>query len=201
MNNAFYQIQFALIGIKQSIPFVLCCIGVLWMIQIFNSLVGYRLNYFGIMPRNFLGLIGIVFCPFLHGSFSHLLFNSIPLFVLMNFILLKGFITFVTITCIIILLSGLAVWLLGRPAIHVGASGLIMGYFGFALVDAYENSSSISIGVAIVCLYYFAGFIFQILPTGDRTSWESHLFGLLAGILAVFLAPILTPYLIYLMQH
>lgn len=157
-------------------------------------LSGYRLNHLGIYPRKLSGLIGIFFSPFLHANFSHLLFNSIPLFVLMNFMLLNGIPSFIAITLIIVILSGLAVWLFGRPAIHIGASGLIMGYWSYSLVQAYEHSSIITIGVASICLYYFAGFILQIMPTRDRTSWESHLFGFLAGIAAVFLMPYINFY-------
>src|SRR5690606_2972312 len=96
----------------------------------------YRLNIFGIYPRKIPGIIGIVFSPFLHGSAQHLFFNSIPLVVLAALILVKGHLYFYEVTIWIAVFSGVLTWLFGRSAFHIGASSVIMGYWGFLLFEA-----------------------------------------------------------------
>jgi len=166
---------------------VFACIGSLWLIQILNKLSGYRLNHLGIWPRHPSGLAGIFIAPFLHGSFEHLFLNSMVLSVLLNFMLLLGLHTCLMATIWIITLGGGLLWLLGRPAIHIGASGLIMGYWGFLLVSAYHLGSMFSILIALMCLYFFSSLIFNLFPIDKVSSWEGHLFGFIAGILAVYL--------------
>lgn len=170
-----------------NLYFLLWMVGGLWFIQIINTLSGYRLNGLGIYPRQANGILGIVFSPFLHGSYQHLFLNSIPLFVLGGLMLMTGKYLFFKISFFIIVVSGLITWLLGRPAYHIGASGLILGYWGFLLCNAYIARSTIAVFLALLCLYYFGGFIFSLFPQEERISWESHLAGFLAGILACYL--------------
>jgi membrane associated rhomboid family serine protease len=187
--NIINQLQDVTSSLKANISLALILLGSLWVLLIINKLVGYRLNYLGIYPRHPLGLIGIIFHPFLHGSFNHLFFNSIPLFVLLTFILTASLHTFICITLLIILISGFSIWLFGRRAIHVGASSLIMGYWGYLLVFAYRNPSVLTYALAIVCIYYFSSLLLSIFPSEEKISWEGHLFGLLAGIATTYLCP------------
>ena len=127
---------------------------------------------------------GIIFWPFLHGGFYHLLMNTTPLLVLGYFVALRGFVPFFQISAIIVLVGGLGVWVAGREAYHIGASGLVFGYFGFLVAaGVYERSVS-ALAVASFALFYYGGLIFGILPTESFVSWEGHLFGLLAGVLS-----------------
>jgi membrane associated rhomboid family serine protease len=183
------QIQSAISLVKDNIPLALLLIGFLWGILIVNKLVGYRLNLLGIYPRHLIGLIGIPIHPLLHGGFNHLFFNSIPLFVLLTFVLTGGINSFICITLSITLISGFAIWLFGRRAIHIGASDLIMGYWGYLLVDAYQHPSILTYILAIICIYYFGGLLLSVFPQEERISWEGHLFGLIAGIATAFLCP------------
>lgn len=164
-------------------------LGILWCIDIVNWLfLGSRLNYLGIYPRNKAGLIGIIFSPFLHRDFKHLLFNSIPLFFLgLALLVTDGTITFCWITCVIILVSGLCVWLFARKGLHIGASGLISGYFGYILASAYTHPGVITILMAILAIYYFGGIFIGIFPKEKHVSWEGHLFGILSGMLCAFI--------------
>lgn len=164
----------------------------LWVLQVINWLTGYRLNRLGIVPRNLPGLIGIVFSPFLHGNFNHLFFNTIPLLVLACFILVGGEKLFFLVSITIILISGFAVWLFGRRAIHIGASSLIMGYWGYLLVSAYMHPSLMTLVLAVVSVYYFGGLFFGLFPGEKNVSWEGHLFGCLSGIIANFIFPMTT---------
>jgi membrane associated rhomboid family serine protease len=173
--------------LQTNIHLTLIILGCLWLIHLLNFCIGYRLNALGIYPRKIRGLKGIVFAPLLHGSFNHLFFNSIPLFVLVDFTLLSGIHHFISITCIIMLFSGLGTWLFARRGMHVGASSVVMGYWGYLLIDAYRHPSLITIMLAILCIYYFGGLLFSIFPQEERVSWEGHLFGFLAGISTVYL--------------
>lgn len=168
-------------------PMTLKCLGLLWLIQIANSSVHYRLNILGIWPRRWIGLPGIFCSPFLHGSAEHLFFNSVPLLFLLTLMQLFGQQVFIIVSLVIMVVSGVAVWLLGRPGIHVGASGLLMGYWGFLLVQVYCQPSVMGIIIAALCLYYLGSLWLNLLPSGKQTSWEGHVFGCVAGGLSAFL--------------
>jgi len=189
MQHIISDLQHIISSVQHNMPFVLFLIGILWLINLINFIFHYRLNLLGIWPRTSYGLIGIFFTPFLHSNFSHLFFNSIPLFVLTNLILIQGYKTFYLVSIAVIILSGLAIWLFGKPGIHVGASALIMGYFGYLLANAYYQLTATTIILAILCLYYLSGLFFSLIPTGEKgISWEGHVFGFLAGILVAYLS-------------
>jgi membrane associated rhomboid family serine protease len=157
-------------------------IALLWAIQFVNALLGYRLTMFGIYPRHPFGLLGIFTSPFIHGSFNHLFFNTIPLFLLLILLLGKGFHTFIVITLNIMILGGLGTWLFGRRALHVGASSVIMGYMGYLLAQAYTQRSASAIILGILALYYCGSILLSLIPNDAKTSFEGHIFGFMAGV-------------------
>ncbi len=116
-----------------QLPFMGYLLLVVWAINIFNWIFGSPFNLLGIYPRSLWGLMGIIFSPILHANFNHLFFNSIPFFVLGMFLLTLGQSFFIMVTICISLVQCTLVWLFARKAIHIGASGLISGYFGFIL--------------------------------------------------------------------
>ncbi len=172
---------------KQQLPFMGYLLFYLWLINIINWILRSPLNRLGIYPRSPRGLLGIIFSPILHADFNHLFFNCIPLFVLGMFILSLGEDLFIGVTVLIILLQGILVWLFGRKYLHIGASGVISGYFGFVLALAYFYPTIISLILAFVAIYYFGSIIFGIFPTAEAVSWESHLAGLASGILIAYI--------------
>ncbi len=156
----------------------------LWGIHIANYMADYRFNKFGIKTRFMTGIPGIFLAPLLHGDFNHLFFNSIPFFVLSSLLLIDGKVAYYKISLLIIIISGFFTWLLGRRGVHIGASGLIMGYFGYLLARAYFGFSGTTIILAGICIYYFGGLIGSIFPGAKcNVSWDGHLFGMLAGVL------------------
>ena len=173
---------------KQNVFFAIVMVGGLWAINGFNWFIFRgRLNVFGIYPRHPLGLIGIVCSPFLHGSFNHLFYNSIPLFLLWCLMLSLGWSVFYCVTISIVLISGGLIWLFGRSGLHVGASAVAMGYWGYLLVSAVYHPSVIALLLAGLTLYYLGSLFLNVFPTDDGVSWEGHVMGLVAGIVTVYL--------------
>jgi membrane associated rhomboid family serine protease len=192
-------LQDTIFNLQQHALFALKLIGLLWLLQIINWSLGYRLNALGIRPRTLSGLLGIIFSPFLHGGFGHLFLNTIPLFALGCLILVNGQETFYTVSIIIIVLGGFATWLFGRRATHVGSSILIMGYFGYLLANSYYHFNASTVILAIICVYYFGGLISALVPDKREISWESHIFGFIAGIVAAYIYPMI-PSVLQLIQ-
>jgi len=181
-----------IVAMQNNLWFCFKIIILLWAIQTVNFLGKYSFNSFGIRTRELRGLPGIFFSPFLHGNFNHLFFNTIPLFVLSNLVLLNGKPVFYYVTFSIIILSGLLIWLIGRRGIHVGASSLIMGYFGFLLARAYFNVTGTTIILAGVCIYYFGGLVLSLFPGAKKNvSWEGHIYGMASGIFVAYYLPII----------
>ena len=170
--------------IKKNLYWILGFVVLIWVIELINFSIGHRLSDWGILPRTLKGLKGIPLSPFLHASLIHTMMNTIPLAVLGGLVLLHGRQTFFEISIIIILVSGTALWLFGRSSYHVGASGLIFGYFGYLVLRAWYDRSLKSFIIAFVTVFLYGGIMWGLLPTFSRISWEGHLFGLLAGILA-----------------
>ncbi len=172
------------------LPFFLKFISVFWIVQLANRFIFKgKLIIFGILPRHPWGLIGIFCAPFIHADFNHLLKNTLMLLVLGMMVLISGVPIFIVTTTCIILLSGILTWCFGRPYLHVGASSLVMGYWGYLLVEAYARPSVIAVVIVAFCLYYFMGMFNNLVPTDRRVSWEGHLFGFVAGIISVFMQP------------
>lgn len=141
----------------------------------------------GIYPRSKQGLIGIFFAPFLHANFNHLFFNCIPLLVLSDFILIEGLDVFLNVSFYIIVFAGLLTWSFGRKAVHIGASSVITGFWGYLVINVYLHESILGVVLAIICVYYFAGIFLGIFPQQKGVSWEGHLFGLISGVGVNFL--------------
>lgn len=168
----------------EALKLILSLVILVWLIELVNSLLDHRLNVYGIYPRNMDNLVGVIFWPFLHGNFNHLIMNSMPLLAMGYFVALRGWLIFLESTAIILIIGGLGVWFFGRAAYHVGASGLVFGFFGFLITLAFYERSLKTFVIACLTIFYYGGIIFGILPTNSFVSWEGHLFGLLAGMLA-----------------
>ncbi|MGR3490899.1 MAG: rhomboid family intramembrane serine protease [Shimia sp.] len=160
----------------------------LWAIQLLNALSGYWLNFaFGLIPRDITGLDGIVAMPLLHGNFAHLLANTPPLAIMGALLAATATRALFAVNAIIVLGSGAAVWLLGSTAIHIGASGLVFGWFGFLVTRGIVDRSAITLLCAAGVGFFFGAMLYGVLPGQPGVSWEAHLFGALAGVAAAIL--------------
>ena len=167
---------------KSHAAILLGSLTLVWAVSLYGLFVDERLVYaLALVPRRIEGLPGILSTPLVHGSFTHLLANTVPLLILGGMVVARGVAYYFAVTLAIVVLGGLGLWVFGRNAAHIGASGLIFGYFGLLVARGYYERSLQSIAVAIVVVVVYGGMIAGVLPRGDQVSWEAHLFGLLAG--------------------
>jgi membrane associated rhomboid family serine protease len=151
------------------------------LVEVINLMTGRSLNMFGIVPRETFGLTGIFTAPFIHGNLTHFVSNLPPLLLFTLLTFQHGKIRFWSATLGIVVLGGLAVWLFGRSSIHIGASGVIFGYFGFLLVAGFVSKEFKLTAIALFVGLFYGGMLWGVLPVNAYISFESHLFGLLAG--------------------
>lgn len=160
-------------------------VAIMWVAEVLDQLFfGGQLDVFGIIPRNVIGLRGIAFAPFLHGSFAHLIGNTIPFLVLGWLIMLRETRDFIWVTLVVALASGLGTWLFGTPGIHIGASGVVFGYLGYLLLRGFFERRIGSILISLFVGVLYGSLIWGVLPLQQGISWEGHLFGFLGGVLA-----------------
>ena len=122
-------------------------IALLWILELLDWIV-FRgaLDTLGVRPRTLNGLFGIFLAPFLHAGFRHLLANTIPFAVLGWFVMMRRVWDFFSVSFVTILISGTGIWLFGATSsVHLGASGLVFGYFGYLLLRGYFERSVSSI--------------------------------------------------------
>ncbi len=177
-------------SMKKNLITTLWITGSIWAIFILNFIFFFTdFRDFGIHPRKLNGLVGILFSPFLHLNWTHLISNTVPLFIL-TFVVLQFYNKlYVKVSIISVLLGGFAVWLFGKSGTnHIGASGVIFAYIGFLLFSGIFRKSFKSILIAVVIIFLYGGALLEgIIPGQEGVSWEGHLFGALAGIFAAWL--------------
>ncbi len=164
-------------------------LALMWVVELVDFVLPIvHLDQFGIRPRSAMGLAGILFAPFLHGGFGHLVANSLPLLLLGGMVLLGGGRVFRKVSLWVVLCGGLGVWLLGRGnSVHIGASLLVFGYLGFLLSRGVFERSGVWVLVSIIVLLLYGGVLFGMLPGKPGISWLGHLCGFVAGISAAWL--------------
>lgn len=159
--------------------------GLLYLSEAADQFTPLYLDDDGIMPRTLSGLDGVLWAPLLHGGWGHLIANTVP-FLVFGFLAMAGGIRqFLVVTATIWVLGGLGVWLTGDPnTIHIGASGVVFGWLVFLLTRGFFARSPWQIGLAVVLFAIWGGMLFGVLPGQPDVSWQGHLFGALAGLLA-----------------
>ena len=168
----------------------LLLLGACWAVEAVNYADdGALSNKYGIEPHDGNALWHIFTAPFLHANLDHIMANSVPLAILGFLAALRGVARFVTVSLIIMVASGLGVWFLAAPGtVTVGASGLIFGYFGYLLARGFVERRPLDIVVGGLVAVGYGTMIFGALPGQPGISWQAHLFGLIGGVFAAWLA-------------
>jgi len=182
--------------VKPAIITIGVLAAVLIIVQAINWATDYRLDAWGIDPRSWEGLLGVLFAPLLHGSWGHLWSNLVPLVIMGVLIMLSGVRQFVAVTVLVWLVSGLGVWLIAPGnTTTVGASGIVFGWLAFLIVRGIWTRTwqHIVLGLVLLAIYgslFWSGIVKVAAAdvTGVVTvSWQAHLFGAIGGVLAAFL--------------
>jgi membrane associated rhomboid family serine protease len=162
-------------------------IGTIWLVALLDAMVfGGRLAVFGILPRTELGLIGIAFAPLIHGGLNHLLANTLGVLIFGGLTMIRSERHFWTVTVVGALASGAGTWLLGRPGIHIGASGVVFAYFGYLLFTGIFERRLGSLLLSIAVFVIWGPTLYGIVPTEGASSWEGHVSGFIGGMVAAW---------------
>jgi membrane associated rhomboid family serine protease len=160
-------------------------LGLMWLLLLVPDAWNQRL---AIRAQARDGWWGIPLAPLLHADLAHLASNTLPLAVLGALIALRSWREFVSVSLLVTLGSGLGAWYFGRVGeVHLGASGLIFGYFGFLLARGLLERTLASLVIALAVGFYYGGLLWQVFPKDTRISWQAHLFGLLSGLVSAWL--------------
>ncbi len=178
-------------AIKTQVVTLASAVTGLWSAHAANAVTAGSLTRYGIVPRTVDGLWGILFAPFIHANLAHLVANTVPLLLLGWLVLLRDARHFLPVTLLSMLGAGLCAWLLGAPGtVHIGASGVVFGYFGFLLLAGWFARSAASIAISALVTIAWGGLVLGVLPGQAGVSWEAHLGGFVGGVLAArWLAP------------
>lgn len=160
-------------------------VAVLYAIEVIDVVASNRLDGWGIRPRSGEGLLGILAAPLLHGGWDHLVANTVPALVLGFLALATGLARGLAATAIIWLAGGLGVWLVaGGNSVHIGASGLVFGWITYLVVQGFVDRKPWEIVIGLVVLVVYGSVLWGVLPGQPGVSWQGHLFGAVAGVLA-----------------
>ena len=160
-------------------------LAVFWIVFVVNMLLGGALFGLGVIPRTIIGLRGILFAPFLHGSLDHIIANSIPFVVLGWMVMLRDERHFLPVTIAGMLGSALLAWLIGAPgSVHIGASGVIFGYLGFLMLSGWYARSFGSIVLSAIVTLVWGGLVLGMMPGAAGISWQAHTGGFIGGVIA-----------------
>ena len=171
---------------KKHIKWVIAIGGLLFVIELINLITNRALNTFSILPREVNSLPFIFTAPFLHGDFTHFLSNVFTLCIFAFLLLQYGTRRFISVTLGVMLLTGILVWIFGREAFHLGASGVVYGYFGYLLFAGFLSKKLSLIFISILIGFLYGGIVWGVLPIIPGVSWESHLFGFLSGLVLAY---------------
>jgi membrane associated rhomboid family serine protease len=165
---------------------ILCAlVALMWAVEVVDVAADVTLDRYGIQPRDADGLDGVVWAPFLHVGFGHLVANTIP-FVAMGFVIaFEGARRLLAVFAIVALISGLGTWLVGpEGSIHVGASGVVFGFSTYLIARGLFNRRASEVAVGLVVAVVWGGGLVAGLEPREGISWQGHLFGAIGGIVA-----------------
>lgn len=166
---------------------IVAFVALLYGVELVDSLVGHRLDGFGVRPRQEDGLDGIAFAPLLHLGWAHLLANTLPLLVFGFLILLAGVTRWLAVTAVVWVVGGVGTWLTGQPdSVHIGASVLAFGWLVYLLLRGVFSRRVGQVLLGLVLLLVYGGLLLGVLPGQPGVSWQGHLFGAVGGGLAAW---------------
>ncbi|PKA83460.1 membrane associated rhomboid family serine protease [Ulvibacter sp. MAR_2010_11] len=171
----------------EVIGYPLLFVMLMWVFFWAEIRFGWNLNFLGIYPQKIEGLQGIVLGPFIHSSLKHLFNNSVPMLVLTTAL----FYFYRSIRWKVLLLgllfTGILTWLIGRPALHIGASGVVYMLAAFLCFKGIFSKQYQLTALAFVVVFLYGSLLWYLFPIDPKISWEGHLSGFVVGLLFAFI--------------
>lgn len=161
-------------------------VAILWLIKFMEMSFNFRLTSFGLFPRTYSGLAGIIASPLIHSNIYHLFSNSIPLLILGSIIFYFYRAIAFQVFFWIYFITGIWVWTAGRDLYHIGASGLIYGFVSFLFFSGLFRKDKRLLALSLLVTFVYGSLVWGVLPFRKGVSWESHLLGSVAGIIIAF---------------
>lgn len=161
--------------------------SVIWFIWLTDAYLDLGLTRYGLRPRDAAGLLGVITAPLLHSNLEHIFSNTLPLIISLTAVLYLYPNSALRLIPMVWLGSGLLGWCIGRPSIHIGASGFVYGLLAYVFVSGLFRQDLRSVGVSLVVWFLYGSMIWGVLPIRPQMSWELHLSGALLGVIMAFL--------------
>lgn len=181
-DPAYTSSERARANFRLAVKIALGFVALVWFIQLLNWGLDLGLERFGVRPRLVAGLLGILLAPLLHGSFSHLFANSLPLLVLVTVMLHLYPNSALKVIPAVYLGSGIAVWIFARASVHIGASGLVYGMVSYIFVAGLIRRDTRAIAASLLVSFLYGALVWGVLPIAPGVSWETHLAAALIGL-------------------
>ena len=178
-EGAFYKKKLLL---SMFIPGIF--VFLMWLVKIIEVLFETDFSFLGIYPLEAKGLPGIVLSPLIHENFKHLFDNSLPLFFLATAVFYFYSEVALKVFFWNYLLTGFFVWLTGREAYHIGASGLVYGLASFLFFSGIIRRYFRLTALSLLIVFLYGSMVWGMLPEFYKNvSWESHMLGFVSGII------------------
>jgi membrane associated rhomboid family serine protease len=171
--------------VVRGIIVVAALAALMWVVEVIDQVLDGRLDRNGILPREIEGLDGVVWAPFLHADFQHLIGNTVPFLLLGFAIAFSGVARVILVTAIVAVVGGLGTWLIApENTVHIGASGIVFGYAAYLIARGAFSRSARQIVLGLVVLVVWGATLLQGLVPETGISWQGHLFGAIGGVVA-----------------
>ena len=157
-----------------------------WAVKFFETAMEFSFAQGGVYPRRLSGLLGIIFSPLIHGSWKHLIDNSMPLFLLGAALFYFYRDIAYKIWILLYVIGGILLWGFGRPAYHIGASGLIYGLAAFLFLSGVIRGIRSLMAISLLVVFWYGSMVWGLLPLDVEVSFEAHITGAVAGVILAF---------------
>ena len=184
---AIQTLEAILVELKHCLAMAAGFVVLIWLVHLLSVVFALDIHTYGVLPRDTTGLRGVLLGPFIHGSWQHLLSNTMPLLLLGTIMLYGNRNSRWWALAIIWQVSGLGVWFFARDSYHFGASGITHGLFYFLCLVGILRRDLRSVVLLMIAFYMYSTMLTSIFPRERGVSFEYHLFGALGGILSAVL--------------
>ena len=165
-------------------PFIFTAL--LWIIFGVDYLFNLGLSQYSLQPRSLAAWYGIFTFPLLHGSLEHIASNTVSIFVLLTAVRYFFPSLFSRVFIVTFLLPGILTWFIGRPSLHLGASGMIYALAAFLFLSGVLRSNRYLLALSLLMVFLYGNMVWYVFPIEDGISWEGHLSGALTGFILGF---------------